>query len=212
MKRPALGKPAPPEFPYVCGFCGVGNHRGTEKLSAKGTKQKACSHMYYIGRRMTPVECMCPCNDTEREFRAMMEEMGRPVEPVALPASVLPAPSLRAPVTAAPTPVSAPVAASLFGDRPPISVLKGGRVAKGELEKLVYEVITDKTVGVAAGYYAQMTPKVIADEIRMRTMGSYEPSVGAIHSCLERWSKHMLVTVEERPYRVTVVSDKLRVD
>ena len=58
MKRPLLGKPIPPEFPYVCGFCGVGNHRGTERLSASGTKQRACNHIYYVGRRLDEVECM----------------------------------------------------------------------------------------------------------------------------------------------------------
>lgn len=211
-QRPTLGKPAPPEFPYVCGYCGVGNHKGTEHLSASGARQRACSHLYYVGRRLDEVECMCPCNDTEREFRTMMAEMGRQIVSAASVPSVLPAPSLRARVTNAPSPVSAPVPASPFGDRPPIAVLKGGRVAKGELERLVFEVITDPVVGVTTGYYAQMTPKQIADEIRMRTGGGYEPSVGAIYSRLEAWSKNMLVTVEEKPYRVTAVSDKLRVD
>lgn len=212
MKRPPLGKPIPPEFPYFCGFCGVGNHRGTEKLSASGAKQRACNHIYYVGRRLDEVECMCPCNDTEREFRAMMAEMGRPIEPAPLPSSVLPAPSLRAPITGPPTPVSVPIVASPFGARPPIAMLPSGRVAKGQLEGLIYEVLTDPVVGVKAGYYKDMTPKVISDEIRMRTRGEYEPSVGAVHSCLERWSKSVLITVAEKPYRVTEISDRLRVN
>jgi hypothetical protein len=208
-------KPAkviPPEFPYVTGFCGVGNHAGTTNISTKGTKQTTCNHVYFIGRFRTRVECMCWCHDAEREFRAMMASAGKPVDENPLPVYALPVRTLQGLAHDVASPVKQATVSTPFGDRPAINMLPGGRLARGELEKLVYEVITDKLVGIGKPGAGDGTPKWINMEIQLRTNQATNPSAGAIYSCLEKWAKLMLITVAEKPYRVTAVSDKLRLD
>jgi hypothetical protein len=206
-------KQVKPPSTYVTGFCNDGNHVGTNNLSPSGVLMPACRYIYNLPR-ISRIECMCWCHDIEREFQAMFAAAGKVQVSDSVPVSVLAAPSLRATPTVDDEAASAPVVMTPFGTRPPINVLRGGRVARGQLEQLIYEVITDPTVGIHPasheGARYGLTPKFIANEIRIRTVGAYEPSVGAIHSALTKWSVKMLITVVEKPLQVVAVSDRLR--
>lgn len=189
---------------YVCGYCGIGQH-------SKSKAKWRCKHIFYVSTpRVIEIECMCSCNDTERGFREMLRAAGQLPQQVntspypALPVSTLQ--ELSHDTHAAPEghPDTDP-------DNTPttVNLLRGGRMERGGLEQLVWEVVLDGlTKKVPVIDRDGITVKWIAFEILGRTRAAYPAGAGAIHSVLDRWSKLVLVTLEGRPAHVVGMNEQ----
>lgn len=201
-----------PQSVYSCGFCAVGSHSGTRPTSPSGKPLPVCQHIFHpqtVYGRIIEVECMCPCNDTERGFRAMLQAAGKELSVNTSPHYALPRSDLQRPVHDDATSVvdgTAPTGNAAL--RPMVG--KGGRVERGNLEELVRQVCLDGLNNKGIVPSDGMTPKWIAFEITLRSGSAYAPSTGAVSSVLVRWASTMQATIAEKPLRIVDLSVPLR--
>jgi len=197
--------------PYVCGFCNSGFH-----FRSKRPRGPVCKFIYDLGRYGIVV-CKCDCTKTERDFREMLRAAGKDVPGESEPMFVLPAPSLRGPVTvdagvpddavtpdapddADPEPADTAVMRFSFGET--------GRVEKGQLEDAVWRVCKEALDGKIPVPSSGLTPLWVSFEVTLRTGTEYKPSPGAVSAVMDRWSKVVWAEVETKPMRLIKMSDQ----
>lgn len=205
MTAPKLAKPIEIST-YVCGYCGIGQH--------SNSKDKwHCKHIFYVSTpRVIEVECMCSCNDTERGFREMLRAAGKlPDQVNTSPYPALPTSDLQSIPRHTHDGLEDPPDDDPVTTPTPVSLLRGGRMKRGGLEQLVWEVVVDGLTGkVPVIDKAGITVTWIGFEILGRTRAAYPAGAGAIHSVLDRWSRLVLVTLEGRPAHVTGMNEQFK--
>lgn len=196
---------------YISGFCGIGSHEGSKRISPSGKPLKTCT-LYE--------QCKCDHPTCHSFFDRMFAEAGLPriavdnsgyhVEDAGF---IRPTPTI---VEA--TPILSSGNAALEpgtlesvapGIAPPVKRAEygptaSGRAARGQLEAQVNSTCTTWVVDEIK--YA-CTPKYISEEIA-KSEGIKPPSTGAITAVLERWTKIGYATMEKKPTRFTGFTEK----
>lgn len=177
------------EFPYVTQFCMNGGCEGVKKLNVNGTLMPSCSWRYVFDFGVTAT-CTHECHDVTAGLAAMAEELGKVYVPPV--------------VEVVRTPEVAAIAANLAEIRKPeFAATESGRLAPGQLEQWLYEVVQNRM----AGFVVDVS--YLAFEIQLRHKG-YQPSAGAIQAVLERWANMSYIKLETKPLRVAEVYEAFK--
>jgi hypothetical protein len=177
------------EYPYVTQFCLNGGCEGAKKLNMNGTLMPSCSWRYVFDFGVTAT-CTHECHDVTAGLAAMAEELGKVYVPQM--------------IVAERTVEVAAIAASLAEIRKPeFAATESGRLAPGQLEQWLYDVVQDRM----AGFVVDVS--YLAFEIQLRHKG-YTPSAGAIQAVLERWASVSYIKLETKPLRIAQVYEALK--
>jgi hypothetical protein len=178
------------KFPYVTQHCANGGHEGAKTLTAKGTMIRPCNWRYVFDFGVT-VECSCKCHEITAGLAAMVEQMGRTYT---MPPTVIePAAEVEA------------IRKSLVDIRKPeFDSTPTGRLAPGQLERWVLDVVERKPIGGLI-----MDINYIIFEVSLAHPG-YRPSAGAIQAVLQKWADMHYIKLETKPLRVEQVYESLQ--
>lgn len=220
MEQKAAPKPTKPAAPsiYQSGFCTIGSHENTVKLSPSGKQLKSCpvGGRFDMGvqyRRAIDEDtlCTCPCHDTSRQ----MEELSGikfPAHSVQREGSALSGMGLLQPPRVGTDGAKAPVDGDV--NRPTVAAPSGrlftatpsGRAARGQLEESVRHFVNQQVRAAGDEMIAilGLTPDFLGSLIDPVN----PPSSGAIYSVFIRWEKQNFVELSKSPFRFIRYTDR----
>jgi hypothetical protein len=195
---------------YVTGFCGIGNHEGSQNKSPSGAIMKACPlGGVILADRIGELVCTCECHDLSRQMESLTGiQLPRPIINRQTPSldrllreTAVGTGGAKAPGIGDP---NRPTVAVASGAR--FAVTPTGRAARGQLEEQVRHVLCTqiKAAGVDMIAALGLTPSTISLAIDKEN----PPSTGAIYSVLKRWEGAVLVELAEGPFRFIKFTDR----